>query len=255
MWPQTKFHTHEVTNQSSDYAGFNAFRGDPLLRLLAADFPDAVLTTTGAAWALLRLASRLMIWRGSPISRRRACVASTRRAGGWTLVDYHPAYHALMRRSVADGLHASIWQGPEEEAGRRHAVRAARFYMTAGVECGHLCPVTMTSASVAALAAAPKLRDAWLPVHRHAAVRPQRQAAADQKAGITLGMGMTEKQGGTDVRANTTRAVDAGGGHLPHDRAQMVHVGADVRRVPRPGADAGGADLLPDAPRAATTAR
>ncbi|MCC4299276.1 acyl-CoA dehydrogenase family protein [Aurantimonas coralicida] len=208
---ETNFHTHEVTNQSSDYAGFNAFRGDPLLRLLAADFPDPVLTTlerhgrfcgSFEAHDLARLAN-------IETPRLRRFDEKGRRL---ELIDYHPAYHALMRRSVADGLHASIWQGPEEEAGRRHAVRAARFYMTAGVECGHLCPVTMTSASVAALAAAPKLRDAWLPVIATRQYDPSVKAPLT-KAGLTLGMGMTEKQGGTDVRTNTTRAVDAGGGH------------------------------------------
>src|SRR5690606_39767517 len=63
-------------------------------------------------------------------------------------VDFHPAYHALMRRSVASGLHSSIWENGAAETGRRHQVRAARFYLTAQLETGHLCPITMTSASL-----------------------------------------------------------------------------------------------------------
>ncbi|MGQ3037130.1 MAG: DNA alkylation response protein, partial [Neoaquamicrobium sediminum] len=60
------------------------------------------------------------------------------------LVEFHPAYHALMRRSVAVGLHSSVWENNPAESGKRHQVRAARFYLTAQLECGHLCPITMT---------------------------------------------------------------------------------------------------------------
>ncbi|MEF2551391.1 acyl-CoA dehydrogenase family protein [Aurantimonas sp. A2-1-M11] len=208
---ETTFQTHEVTNQSSDYAGFNVFRSDPLLRLLSAGFGEPTLLTlerhgrfcgSFEAHDLARLAN-------VETPRLRRFDEKGRRL---ELIDYHPAYHALMRRSIADGLHASIWQGPDEEAGRRHAARAARFYMTAGVECGHLCPITMTSASVAALAAAPRLRGTWLPVIATRQYDPGVKPPLT-KAGVTLGMGMTEKQGGTDVRANTTNAVDAGDGH------------------------------------------
>ena len=73
------------------------------------------------------------------------------------MVEFHPAWHALMRRSVAGGLHSSVWENGADEAGRRHQVRAARFYLTAQLESGHLCPLTMTSASLAALMASPKL--------------------------------------------------------------------------------------------------
>src|SRR5690606_19697848 len=98
-----------------------------------------------------------------------------------------------------------------EERGRRHRTRAARFYLTAQLECGHLCPLTMTSAGLAALVAAPDLFRVWAP---RAVSRKYDHAnrPAARKAGITLGMGMTEKQGGTDVRANTTWAEPEGGG-------------------------------------------
>ncbi|WP_206454064.1 acyl-CoA dehydrogenase family protein [Aurantimonas marina] len=207
---ETTFQTHEVVNQSSDHAGFNAFRSDPLLRLLAAEFGDATLLSLeqhgrfcGSAEAhdLARLANT------EPPKLRRFDEKGRR----LELVDYHPAYHALMRRSIADGLHASLWSGPAEEEGVRHRARAARFYMTAGVECGHLCPITMTSAAVAPLAAAPGVRDAWLPVIATRQYDPGIKPPLT-KAGVTLGMGMTEKQGGTDVRANTSRAIEAGDG-------------------------------------------
>src|SRR5690606_20248854 len=121
------------------------------------------------------------------------------------LVEFHPAYHALMRRSVAIGLHGSIWEESNVEQGRRHQTRAARFYMMAQLECGHLCPVTMTSASLGALMANQKLFAEWAPrVTSRSYDHSQRPAS--EKAGVTLGMGMTERQGGTDVRANTTKA-------------------------------------------------
>ncbi|TIM59168.1 MAG: DNA alkylation response protein, partial [Mesorhizobium sp.] len=97
----------------------------------------------------------------------------------------------------------------DAEIGRRHQVRAARFYLTAQLETGHLCPITMTSASLAALMASPKLFREWAP---RVTTRKydQSQKPPVEKAGLTLGMGMTEKQGGTDVRANVTRAERAG---------------------------------------------
>jgi putative acyl-CoA dehydrogenase len=129
-------------------------------------------------------------------------------------VEYHPAYHALMRRSVAHGLHSSIWENsPQQspESGRRHQARATRFYLTAQLECGHLCPLTMTSASLAVLMTSPALYAEWSP-----RILTRKYDASNKppvkKAGLTIGMGMTEKQGGTDVRANTTRADHAGNG-------------------------------------------
>jgi putative acyl-CoA dehydrogenase len=91
--------------------------------------------------------------------------------------------------------------------------RAARFYLANQVEAGHCCPITMTRASVAALAAEPALRDRFIGKILSRSYDPSFRPASE-KAGITLGMGMTEKQGGTDVRANTTRAEPAGEGYL-----------------------------------------
>ena len=208
---ETIFSTHTVTNQSSDYAGFNAYLGDPLLRLLAADLPESTLdglTKHGRFCGSFEAHDLARLANIEPPKLRRFDEKGRR----LEMVDYHPAYHALMRRSIADGLHASIWAGADEETGFRHRARGARFYMTAGVECGHLCPITMTSASVAPLAAAPEVRDAWLPIIGTRQYDPGVKAPM-KKAGVTLGMGMTEKQGGTDVRANTTvaTAVEPGG--------------------------------------------
>jgi putative acyl-CoA dehydrogenase len=131
------------------------------------------------------------------------------------LVEFHPAYHALMARSMAAGLHASGWDpaspapGQGQPAARGQALRAARFYMAYQVESGHLCPLTMTHASVAALSGAPETLARWLPKIQgriyDGALRPWWE-----KDAVTLGMGMTERQGGTDVRANVTAALPAG---------------------------------------------
>ncbi|RWH75765.1 DNA alkylation response protein [Mesorhizobium sp.] len=202
--------TDEVINQPPPLTGGNAWRGDPLLIQLAERFSDPVrkdldglgrFVMTQEAQELARLANT-----DTPKLRTH-----DRQGRRLDLVEYHPAYHALMRRSIAGGLHSSVWENGDAEIGRRHQVRAARFYLTAELETGHLCPITMTSASLAALMASPKLFREWAP---RVTTRKydQTQKPPVQKAGLTLGMGMTEKQGGTDVRANTTRAERTGSG-------------------------------------------
>lgn len=200
--------TDEVPNQSPPLIGGNAWRGDPLLIQLGERFSDSVrkdldgigrFVLTHEAQDLARLAN-------TEIPRLRTHDRQGRRID---LVEYHPAYHALMRRSVALGLHSSIWENGEAEIGRRHQVRAARFFLMAQLETGHLCPITMTSASLAALMANPKIFREWGP---RVTTRKydQSQKPPVEKTGLTVGMGMTEKQGGTDVRANLTKAERAG---------------------------------------------
>ncbi|MDH3196091.1 MAG: isovaleryl-CoA dehydrogenase, partial [Hyphomicrobiales bacterium] len=200
--------THAVINQSPPYGGNNLFATDPLLDLAASGFPDGVrqdLFQQGAFW-------------GSHEARDIARLANTKlpelerydsKGNRIDQVIYHPAYHALMRRSVAAGLHASVWETDNGEPGLRHRARAARLYMTAQTECGHICPMTMTNASQASLRHAPEVSAAWAPRvttrDYDRSLRP-----ANEKRGATLGMGMTEKQGGSDVRTNTTRAERAG---------------------------------------------
>ena len=202
--------THEVLNQSPPLAGTSAWRADPLLVQLAERFSEPVRRDLDQLGRYVRSAEAQELARlaNAETPKLRTHDRQGRRVD---LVDFHPAYHALMRRSVSAGLHSSIWENVESEAGKRHQVRAARFYMTAQLECGHLCPITMTSASLAALMASPKLFREWAP---RVTTRKydQSQKPPVQKAGLTLGMGMTEKQGGTDVRANTSVAEAAGNG-------------------------------------------
>ena len=197
--------THEVTNQTPPMTGTNAYLGDPLLMQIAARFPKELhneLEQTGR-FVLSAEAQDLARLANTELPKLRT---HDRQGNRIDLVEYHPAYHALMRRSIAQGLHCSIWEDNPAETGRRHQVRAARFYLTAQLEAGHLCPLTMTSASLAALMGAPDIYKEWSP-----AVLSRKydfsQKPALGKNGVTLGMGMTEKQGGTDVRTNTTRAT------------------------------------------------
>ncbi|SFO75693.1 putative acyl-CoA dehydrogenase [Mesorhizobium sp. NFR06] len=202
--------TDEVINQPPPLAGGNAWRGDPLLIQLAERFSDPVRKDLDALgkFVMTQEAQELARLANTDTPKLRTHDRQGRRLD---LVEYHPAYHALMRRSVAGGLHSSVWENGDAEIGRRHQVRAARFYLTAELETGHLCPITMTSASLAALMASPKLFREWAP---RVTTRKydQTQKPPVQKTGLTLGMGMTEKQGGTDVRANTTRAERTGSG-------------------------------------------
>jgi putative acyl-CoA dehydrogenase len=128
-------------------------------------------------------------------------------------VEFHPAYHHFMTESIAAGLHASTWRADATAAAAPAQVtRAARYYMAAQIETGHLCPITMTRAAVAALAVEPPLA-AKLCGKIVARAYDPRLRPWWEKAGMTLGMGMTERQGGTDVRTNTTRATPAGEGY------------------------------------------
>lgn len=196
--------THEVTNQSPPIAGTNAWRSDPLLMQAAERFSEPVRKELDTLGRFVRNQEALDLARLANAETPQLRTHD-RYGNRLDLVEYHPAYHALMRRSAANGLHSSIWEKTEAEAGHRHQIRAARFYLTAQLECGHLCPLTMTNASLAALMADNTLFRRWAP---RVAVRKYDHSNKPvvQKSGITIGMGMTEKQGGTDVRANTTRA-------------------------------------------------
>ena len=122
------------------------------------------------------------------------------------VVQIDSAYHRLLTESIAAGLHVSTWRPDARPApAPAQVARAARFYMAAQVETGHLCPVTMTRAAVAALQLEPELAAEVMPKIRSCDYDPSFRPWWE-KTGITLGMGMTEKQGGTDVRANTTTA-------------------------------------------------
>ena len=199
--------THEVFNQSPPFTGVNLHASDPGLGALTEGLPRAVKARLNAHGEAAGSRESFELGR---LANIHPPALRTHDPNGTRIdtVEFNPAYHALMRRSVAAGLHASIWDAPEAEAPGRNTARAALLYMTAQAECGHLCPMTMTSAAVAALARAPDLAGVWLPK-----IRSRQYDSANRpftgKKGVTIGMGMTEKQGGSDVAATMTRAEDA----------------------------------------------
>ncbi|NBE55901.1 DNA alkylation response protein [Streptomyces sp. YC537] len=119
-------------------------------------------------------------------------------------VDFHPAYHSLLDLSVGAGLAGAAWA--DERTGA-HVARAADFMLVTSVEQGHLCPVSMTYAVVPALRNNPQLAAVYEPLLTSRTYDPGLRAP-EGKRGLLAGMGMTEKQGGTDVRANTTAATE-----------------------------------------------
>ena len=124
-------------------------------------------------------------------------------------VEFHPAWHRLLEISVGHAVHSLPWREPEPGA---HVARAALEMIVGQVEGGHLCPISMTYAVVPALRKQPELAEEWEPRLRSLEYDP-RQIPVAEKRGALFGMGMTEKQGGSDVRANltTARALNGGG--------------------------------------------
>src|SRR4029077_8909683 len=126
-------------------------------------------------------------------------------------VEFHPAWHQLMKVAIGHGLHALPWREPRPGA---HAARAAAFYVWSQVEGGNGCPVSMRYAVVPALRKQPELAKVWEPLVTSLEYDPGLRPPA-AKLGVLFGMAMTERQGGSHVGANTTRAEPMGGGeHL-----------------------------------------
>ncbi len=117
-------------------------------------------------------------------------------------VEFHPAWHNIMRLIIGEGLHSAPWAEPKPGA---HVARAAAYIMHAAIEPGSQCPTTMTYGSVPALKRDETIAKEWLPKIYSRDYDPANKPIA-QKTGALIGMGMTEKQGGSDVRANTTKA-------------------------------------------------
>jgi len=207
---QPSFATHEVFNQSPPFEDVDLFAVDqPLVDAVKANGGAAAerdLSEFGKRWGSAAMADRGRVANENTPKLRTFDAKGNRR----DQVEFHPAYHELMAHSAHAGVHNSTWTAAGKPAGdASEVIRAAKFYIAAQVETGHLCPITMTRASVAALAMQPDLLARVMPVLSTNSYDPN-FAPWWEKRGMTLGMGMTEKQGGTDVRANMTRAVRDG---------------------------------------------
>jgi putative acyl-CoA dehydrogenase len=201
--------THDVLNQAPPLANYNLYLGDATLS-------DAI-HREGADWAEAQL-SVLGQFLGTDEAQRWGFEANENEPALYTHdrfgnrrdeVEFHPSWHNLLRTSVENRLHSLPWVETRPGA---HVARAALLMLTAQNELGHTCPISMTFAAVAALRADPEVAAEWEPRIFSSSYDP-RFLPASEKAGVLLGMGMTEKQGGSDVRANTTRAERIAGSH------------------------------------------
>ena len=200
--------THVLSNLSTELCDYNMYAQDAALREAVqregggwadADLSDFGQLTGSAGYLELgRLANKF-----TP-----EFDTHDRFGNRIDLVSFHPSYHQLMKTSIEHGLHASPWTLPRPGA---HVARAAQTYLHTQVEAGHGCPITMTFAAVPTLRLQPDLASVWEPKIT-ARVYDPRNVPVEQKQGVTIGMAMTEKQGGSDVRSNSTRAYPVGTG-------------------------------------------
>ncbi|WP_315703312.1 MULTISPECIES: acyl-CoA dehydrogenase family protein [unclassified Bradyrhizobium] len=210
---QSPFATHEVFNQSPPFEDVNLYTADqPLVAAVRANggiSAEQELSDFGRHWGSAAMAERGRLANENTPKLRTYDSKGFRR----DVVEFHPAYHEVMAHSAHAGLHNSTWTEQGRPAGgASEVIRAAKFYIASQVESGHLCPITMTRAAVAALGSQPDLLAKAMPVIATRSYDPS-FAPWWGKRGMTLGMGMTEKQGGTDVRSNMTRAERAGDGY------------------------------------------
>ena len=200
--------THEVFNQSTPLENYNLFSTNRGLM-------DAVAFNGGASHRDFLsgvgadLGTPHMISAGVLANQYTPRLATHDGVGNRIdQVEFHPAYHDLMRAALKWGLHTGPWS---ESGPATHVKRAAGFMMFTEIEPSVLCPVSMTYAVIPALKHNARIAADWLPALYGREYDP-RFLPVNRKTAVTMGMGMTEKQGGSDVRANTTAAVQAGDG-------------------------------------------
>jgi len=201
--------THEVFNQVEPLVDVNLFDGNRALQA-ALKFNAPAMDT-----APLRALGQLV---GSADMQTHARLANTftpqlkthsRFGHRIDQVEFHPSYHALMAAAVDAGLHGRVFAPEEQASGHAHMKRAAGFMLFTELEPSMLCPISMTYAVTPALKDNPAIYADWAPQLTSRAYDPALKLWRE-KPGVTMGMGMTEKQGGSDVRANTTRAEPVG---------------------------------------------
>ena len=200
--PITEFDTHEVTNQPPPLVDYNLFGADSVLR--------QAVDREGGAWAGPRLeafgallGSERVLALGEQANRFPPELRAFDRYGRRIdEVEFHPAYHELMTLGIEHQVHSIAWRAPESGG---HVVHGALIYLMMQVEAGVCCPLTMTNAAIPSLRQQPDLAADWEQRILSSDYDP-RPLPASEKRGVTIGMAMTEKQGGSDVRANSTRA-------------------------------------------------
>jgi putative acyl-CoA dehydrogenase len=205
---RTTFGNHEVANQPPPLVDYNVFEADTALveavRREGAEWAEARIAEVGAVAGSERVQAL-----GAQANENPPKLRTHDRYGHRVdTVDFHPSWHELMGIAVAHKLHSSPWEDPQSGA---HVARGAAFMCMSQAEAGIGCPISMTYSVIPALRTQPELAAVWEPRFLSSTYDPA-NAPSEQKAGALAGMGMTEKQGGTDVRANTTVARPVNGG-------------------------------------------
>ena len=197
--------THSVSNQAPPLVDYDVFGADAALRegveRHAAPERRAEIAAELSALGRAAGSAQAQLWGEQANANEPVLRTHDRYGNRIDEVDFHPAWHSLLARATAAGLTGDAWTRPDG-----HLRRAAGFMVWSQAESGHGCPVSMTHAAVPALRTDPELAARWVPLLTSRSYEFGLRAPQD-KAGCLAGMGMTEKQGGSDVRANTTRAV------------------------------------------------
>ncbi|HRO58573.1 MAG TPA: acyl-CoA dehydrogenase family protein, partial [Burkholderiaceae bacterium] len=204
--------THEVFNQAGPLADLDLFDSDLAMVETFGTAPGAKTQCVLAADGLAELMT--LGWRlGTADTIDLARLANTFSPALRTFdrfgrrideVEFHPAWHALMSLLIGEGMHCEPWASTDGS----HVLRAAKYLLFSQLENGSQCPTTMTWAAIPLLSKQPALVDDWLPKLLSRDYDPRPAPLADRRCAL-VGMGMTEKQGGSDVRSNTTRAEPA----------------------------------------------
>lgn len=195
--------THVVDNQPPPLENYNVYTSDrALVEAFERDAPGAPQSELRSLGELAGRAETIAL--GFDVNEHPPELRTHDRFGHRIdEVRFHSAWHELMHSATTHGLHAAPWH---DRAPHAHVRRAAKFFVWSQVESGHGCPISMTYASIPALSLEPAIAATWVPRLVERAYDPRLLPIAQKQAAL-CGMGMTEKQGGSDVRSNTTRGV------------------------------------------------
>lgn len=203
MITTNKFHTHEVENQPYELCAYNLWLADPLLQSLVKQHHQTSIPTLLEQFG--QHTGDVQFEHGELANKNKPVLHAFDRYGRRIdKVEFHPSYHALMSSAMEHHVHSYSWRNSSTPGA--HVIRATLLYMHSQTDAGTTCPLTMTHAALPAIQYGKHIPDYWLDKLINGTYDP-RERPAIEKNGITVGMGMTEKQGGSDVRRNTTKAI------------------------------------------------
>ena len=210
--PRSQLETHDVFNQAAPFEDVNLFTSDVALQAAVAAAGGEMHAERLSAFGVQAGSAETAAWAMQANENSPRLKVFDHYGRRIDEVEFHPAYHRLMTLGVEAGVSSAAWSG----AAAGHVLHAGLEFLMAQAEPGVCCPMTMTAAAPAALRCQPDIAARWMPKIVASRYDPSSQPMHG-KSGVTIGMAMTEKQGGSDVRANTTRAVRGdgdGGGYV-----------------------------------------